>query len=81
MTTTFKELPNGAHFRTPNINEIIWNRGDGLSVEFYKRYNGSKLQFQKRDEFGGYIIKEPPGWNGTMSVYYRIEPDNVVETV
>ena len=81
MTTTFKELPNGAYFQAPNIDEIIRNRGDGLTVKTYSRYDGHKLRFRKRDEFGGHIIKEPSGWSESLSVFYRIEPDNVVETV
>ena len=79
MTTTFKELHNGAIFRVPNIDEIIWNRGDGLTVEFYSQYAGSKLLIIKRDEFGGHIIREHPHWNDYPSVYYRIESDNAVD--
>jgi hypothetical protein len=81
MTTTFKELPNNARFRARNINEIISNRGDGVSAHSYSRYNESNLQFIKRDEFGGHIIPDKDKWSYDLSVYYRIESDNSVETV
>jgi hypothetical protein len=85
MTTTFKELPIGARFRVPNIDEIIQNRGDrGVSRgtygdEYEDEYGDQPLIIQKRDEFGGHIINVHS--YGNASVYYRIEHDNVVETV
>ena len=81
MTTTFKELVDGAFFRVPNIKQIIANRGDkGITPETYEdRYGDKPLVFRKRDRFGGHILK--PERYTDPSVFYRIEPNNVVETV
>jgi len=84
MTTIFKELPNGAVFKVKNADEIIRNRGDrGVSAKYYgDRYGDTPLTFTKRDESGGHIINiSAYGLYGNESVYYRIEPDNVVETI
>ena len=88
MTTTFKELPCHAQFTVSNIDEIICNRGDGLSVEFYRnrevgfyssKHSRSNYPFIKRDEFGGHILICDSYF--ITGVYYRIEPNNEVETV
>jgi hypothetical protein len=73
MTTTFKELPISARFRANNRDEIIYNRGDKKD----SRPLGSV--FIKRDAFGGHILSGEFWTNA--SVYYRIEPDNEVETI
>lgn len=88
MTTTFKELPCHAQFTVSNIDEIIRNRGDGLSLDFYRyrgdwvyrsRHSRSNYPFIKRDEFGGHIlVGDSYSFPG---IYYRIEPNNEVETV
>ena len=79
MTTTFKELPVSALFRASNQAEIIHNRGDGTKPRYY---GDGRFTFQKRDEFGGHILTYDRSWDGQdASVYYRIEPDNVVETM
>jgi hypothetical protein len=81
MTTTFKELTIGARFRAQNTDKIIHSRGDrGISRATYgDKYGDKPLVIQKRDEFGGHILDAT--MYGGSSVYYRIEPDNVVETV
>ena len=80
MTKTFKELQNGELFVVYNAKQIIFNRGDGLPIDYKEA--SSKLVFQKRDEFGGHIMycAYGPG-DVTTSVYYRVEPDNPVNTV
>ena len=76
MTTTFKELQISARFTADNYREIIRNRGDRyVSWSSYAHYP----KFVKRDEFGGHIITHEV--EDVESVYYRIEPDNVVETI
>ena len=81
MTTTFKELPCNTLFRVSNIDEIISRRGDrGVSSATYgDKYGNNPLRFTKRDEFGGHILNVNS--YGDASVYYRIEPDDLVETV
>ena len=60
MTKTFKELQNGELFVADNDAEIIFNRGDGVPIFDYRRFNyhshSPQLVFQKRDEFGGNIL-------------------------
>jgi hypothetical protein len=81
MTKTFRELQVGELFVADNAKQIIFNRGDGLPIPDY-REAVSKLVFQKRDEFGGHILQRAYGYGDvTPSVYYRIEPDNSVNTV
>ena len=81
MTKTFKEIQNGELFVADNTKQIIFNRGDGLPIPDYGP-SVSKLVFQKRDEFGGHILYCAYGPSDvTPSVYYRIDPDNPVNTV
>ena len=84
MTKTFKELQAGELFVAYNAKQIIFNRGDGLPIPDYQE-SVSKLVFQKRDEFGGNILYHAYHAYGhdnvTPSVYYRIEPENPVDTV
>ena len=77
MTTIFKELPITARFQASNYQKIIDDRGDWKTK--WSSHNEVYPTFIKRDEFGGHIITKEFGT--TASVYYRIEPDNVVETI
>ena len=80
MTTTFKELPCNAQFCVLNANEIIHNRGDKPLETCV--YGKGEFIFTKRDDYGGNIgNRRHDGWYDNTSVYYRIEPDNEVETV
>lgn len=73
---TFKDLPINAKFNAANTQQIIRNRGDRPAPSFA----GYNFPFIKRDEFGGHILYQE-GYSQRVSVYYRIEPDNEVETV
>lgn len=87
MTTTFKELPIGARFYVYNIEEIIYARGDNNAKQrkfFAERipYRWHKCFLIKRDSGGGHILYyADDDYEQSSSVYYRIEPDNVVETI
>ena len=73
---TFKDLPIAAKFKAANTQQIIRNRGD-IPAPSFAGYN---YPFIKRDEFGGHMLYQD-GSSQQVSVYYRIEPDNEVETV
>jgi hypothetical protein len=83
MTTPFNELPIGALFQVPNVPEIIHNRGDQSPESTRRLYENNlgttKLVLRKRDEFGAHFVRV--NLYGDDSIYYRIELDNVVETV
>jgi hypothetical protein len=72
---TFKELPINTHFIAADTQKIIWNRGDRPNPSYY----GYNFPFIKRDEFGGHLLYTENN-RQEVSVYYRIEPDNEVET-